>query len=375
MFNDRNIFKQVSLLWVGGYPAHYMGEFHSLLQDSYPDIGFIYEPLGSDGSAFSHEVTKLPKYFFLVKRPLKLLSTWFCLQRMMPKSVLISGNFPRINLVAAAWAILNKRELYYLADSNILDNDNLKRSCVNKIILGALLKRVNKILSIGTRNNEFYLGYRNKKELSDVLIHFPLPHRNQPFESIEVTVHSNFTFLVFGRLEKVKGVDRIIDAYSLLDPNLQRRSRLLIAGEGSIRGILEDQVNVLGLKNRVEFRGPIPSDEAHLIFGESNALVIASHDEPWGLVVNEALSSSIPVIGPFWIGSFADLVVHGETGLVTADNTPEQLTKAMEKLLSSPAYSRALGKAGRELVRDRKWTIEGSLQSFAKLPALRECHI
>jgi glycosyltransferase involved in cell wall biosynthesis len=277
------------------------------------------------------------------------------------------------------WEEINNDFVFKLFDDDFLYNLHLGNyegymKCLNRIILGALLKKINKILSIGTRNKEFYLGYRNKKELSDVLIHFPLPHRNKPFESLEYNKQIIFTFLVFGRLEIVKGVDRIIQAYSLLEPNLQQRSRLLIAGEGSIRGVLEEQVNKLGLKNRVEFRGPIPSDEAHLIFGESNALVIASHDEPWGLVVNEALSSSIPVIGPFWIGSFADLVVHEETGLVTVDNSPEQLTEAMEKLLSSPTHSRALGKAGRDLVRDREWTIEGSLQSFAKLPALRECH-
>ena len=368
--NGYIIHQPVSLVWVGGFPAHYMGEFHSLLQANYPSVTFIYTPLGLNGSAFEHEITNLPKYFFLVKKPFKLLSTWFHLWRISPKSILISGNFPRINLVAVIWAILNKREIYYLADSNVLDRQNLHRGCLNRIILGMLLNKVTKILSIGKRNTEFYLGYRDRNDLSNILVPFPLPHRNQLFESVKPNSKSIFTFLVFGRLEIIKGVDRIISAYSLLEPNLQIRSRLLIAGDGSARGLLEEQVKTLGLQDRIEFRGSIPSDETHFVYGESNALVIASHDEPWGLVVNEALSSCIPVIGPFWIGSFADLVVDGVTGLITTDNTPRQLADAMEKLLFSPADAKTMGKFGQALVRERGWTIEGSLQSFAKLPAL-----
>ena len=359
------------LIWVGGFPAHYMGDFHSLLQESYPSIIFIYESLGFSGSAFDHEVTKLPKNSFLVKNPFKLLSTWMYLRNLAPKSVLISGNFPRINLVAAAWAIWNNRDLYYLADSNVLDQKNMKRNFLNRMILRILLNKVSKILSIGTRNKEFYLGYRDRNELSNVLVHFPLPHRNKVFESLKKNSNSIFTFLVFGRLEMVKGVDRIIEAYSFLEPNLQSRSRLLIAGDGSARGLLEQKVKSLGLQTRVEFRGSIPSDEAHFVYAESNALVIASHNEPWGLVVNEALSSSIPVIGPFWIGSFADLVVDGKTGFITTDNTPRSLGAAMERLIMSPECSEAMGKVGQNLIRERGWTIEGSLKSFSELPALR----
>ena len=122
----------------------------------------------------------------------------------------------------------------------------------------------------------------------------------------------------------------------------------------------------------MEFLGSVPSDQAPRIFGEANALVLASRDEPWGLVVNEALSAGIPVIGPFWIGAFADLVVHGETGLVTQDNTPTRLAAAMRTLLADPSHAAEMGQAGRVRVRERGWTIDGSLQAIGELPELKD---
>lgn len=364
----------VPLVWVGGFPAHYMGEFHSRLQDLYPNIAFIYRSLGFNNSAFAHEVTKIPKNYLVVKGRLHALWTWCYLERMNPKSVLISGNYPRNNLIAATWAIWRKRELYYLADSNILDRQNLQRGCVNSMFLGFLLNRVTKILSIGARNTEFYLRYRCKDDLKNVLIAFPLPHLYQSFESIRPAYRDPFTFLVFGRLEHVKGVDRIVNAFALLDKKLRQRSRLLIGGDGSARAILEAQVRALGLQGQIEFRGAVSSDKAYCLYEESHALVIASHDEPWGLIVNEALSASIPVIGPFWIGSFANLVIHGETGLVTSDNTSEQLTNAMQQLLNNPERAMAMGLAGRDLVREQGWTIDGSLRAFSQLQTLKDFH-
>lgn len=216
------------------------------------------------------------------------------------------------------------------------------------------------------------MQYLPKQRLVDILLPFPLPHLAHLFEAVSSKRGKVFVFLVFGRLEKIKAVDRVISAYALLSSKYQQRSRLLIAGEGAARDTLESQVETLGLRERVDFRGLVSSEKAPQVFGEAHALIVASHDEPWGLVVNEALSAGIPVIGPFWVGAFADLVVPGKTGLVTLDNSPQKLAKAMQELLDNPDQADGMGKAGRELVRTRGWTIEGSVKAFGDLPVLKE---
>jgi glycosyltransferase involved in cell wall biosynthesis len=362
----------VPLAWVGGFPAHYMSEFHCRLQAIRPEVFFLYVPLGQQGRAFEHEITRLPAHHMQASSRWQWLWCWRILERIDPKAVLIAGNYPRCNLIAAAWAYKRGRALYYLADSNPLDRRNLRRKWLNSLLLGMVLRRATKILSIGTRNAEFYMQYRDKEQLGEALLRFPLPHLHQKFESVCCALNDVFVFLVFGRLEDVKAVDKVINAFALLDQQLKQRSRLLIAGDGSSRSALESQVEAQGLGDRVRFLGSVPSDQAPRIFGEANALVLASCDEPWGLVVNEALSAGIPVIGPFWIGAFADLVVHGETGLVTQDNTPLRLAAAMRTLLIDPSRAAEMGKAGRIRVRERGWTIDGSLQAIAELPELKD---
>ncbi len=365
---------RVSLAWVGGFPAHYMGEFHCRLQALHPEVFFLYVPLGRDGQAFAHEMTNLPVRHVRAGPGWQWLWCWRCLERLDPLAVLISGNYPRANLVAAAWALRRGRSLYYLADSNPLDRRNLQRNWLNSLFLGIVLRRAERILSIGTRNAEFYMQYRDKERLGDALLPFPLPHLHHRFETISTAPKDVFVFLVFGRLDDVKAVDKVISAYALLAQQSGQRSRLLIAGDGASRSKLESQVEALGLGGLVEFRGLVPSDQAPHVFGEAHALVLASRDEPWGLVVNEALSAGIPVIGPFWVGAFADLVVHGETGLVTQDNTPAKLAAAMQTLLADPSRAAEMGLAGRVRVRERGWTIDGSLKAIGELPELKELH-
>jgi glycosyltransferase involved in cell wall biosynthesis len=361
----------VRLVWVGGFPAHYMGEFHCRLQAIHPEVFFLYVPLGQQGRAFEHEITRLPAHHMQASSRWQWLWCWRSLERIDPKAVLIAGNHPRCNLIAAAWARKRGRTLYYLADSNPLDRRNLQRKWLNSLLLGMVLRRATKILSIGTRNAEFYMQYRDKEQLGEVLLPFPLPHLHQRFESACSAPNDVFVFLVFGRLDDVKAVDKVINAFALLNEQSRQRSRLLIAGDGSSRSALESQVEAQGLGGRVEFLGSVPSDQAPRIFGKANALVLASRDEPWGLVVNEALSAGIPVIGPFWIGAFADLVVHGETGLVTQDNSPPRLAAAMRTLLADPSRAAEMGQAGRVRVRERGWTIDSSLQAIGELPELK----
>lgn len=362
----------VKLVWVGGFPAHYMAEFHSRLEKRFASVGFLYVPYSMRGSAFDHEVVSLPDNLACAPRRWKWLWCWRSLEFSNPDAVLIAGSFPRMNLIAAAWALKRRRRIYYVSDSNLLDEKNLRRSFINKLLLGVVLARVNMILCIGSRNSEFYLQYIKRERLGEVLLRFPLPHLHSKFESIGENIAEGFTFLFFGRLESVKAIDRIISAYAMLDVDLRNGSRLLIAGDGSMKQGLEEQVAKLGIADRVQFLGAIPSDEAPAVFEQANALILASSEEPWGLVVNEALSAGIPVVGPFWIGAFADLVIHGVTGFVTKDNSPAELAKAMRTLSIDPSLAALMGQTGRVLVREQGWTIDGSLDAIAQLPEFKD---
>ncbi len=73
--------------------------------------------------------------------------------------------------------------------------------------------------------------------------------------------------------------------------------------------------------------------------------------EPWGLVANEAMNRSLPVIATTAVGAAAGgLVRHEETGLVVPAGDAGALAAALRRLQADPALRARLGAAGREAV-------------------------
>jgi glycosyltransferase involved in cell wall biosynthesis len=111
----------------------------------------------------------------------------------------------------------------------------------------------------------------------------------------------------------------------------------------------------------------VPSGETGALFESADVLVVPSHREPWGLVVNEALGHGLPVVAPYWVGAVADLVEDGVTGVVLRDNTPPSIARALVTLASRPRWARGLGAAGAALVRRSPFHLEGAVRAFATI--------
>jgi glycosyltransferase involved in cell wall biosynthesis len=180
----------------------------------------------------------------------------------------------------------------------------------------------------------------------------------------------NFVFLYLGRLVPTKGVDRLIKALTLFPDEILTHCSCLIAGDGSCRAELEGLVRDLGLEGLVIFLGTIPSNETPSLFAAADVFVLPSHQEPWGIVVNEALSSGKPVVVPYWVGAAADLVLDGVTGVVMPSNTPEHIASALLRLYDDRERSRCMGIRGRELVRNGGWNIDNTLSSWREVMKL-----
>ncbi len=356
------------LVWVGAHPAHYMSEFHVRLEAEFDGLHFLYRHQSQRGVEFSHEHIILPKRSTVLSLEHEYLNVWRKLNFLDPQSILIAGNYPRLNLVAALWAHQKKRSLYYLSDSNVLDLKNINRSFINKVILRILFSWVTKFLVIGKRNQDFYIDICGLSSIANRAHHFPLPHLSYVFESVQPKHLSEcFSFLVLGRLVEQKSVDHAIRAFSKLEKKDQLISKLIIAGDGPLKPTLEKLVKSLGVEERVVFLGSVPSGKTSEVYESADAVIVPSSQEPWGLVVNEALSSARPVITSSRVGSCPDLVQNGITGLVLENNSPESIKNAMKYCLDHPDEIKKIGLAGRNMIRDGGWHIDQSIESIRKL--------
>ena len=148
-----------------------------------------------------------------------------------------------------------------------------------------------------------------------------------------------------GRLEPQKGMDVLIRAFAHV-----KDASLLIVGDGSERGRLEKLARDVGVSDRIEWKGW--SDEARRYLPSLDIFVLPSRSEGFPLAVLEALLAGIGVIASD-VGSVAEAIRDGETGLLVPPEDPGALAAALRRLLADRALSRRLGENGRRLVLDR----------------------
>jgi glycosyltransferase involved in cell wall biosynthesis len=173
-------------------------------------------------------------------------------------------------------------------------------------------------------------------------------------------------FLCVCRLAKEKNLSRLLTAYQQYKLRAGAKPwHLVIVGEGRERKRLESRVGRLGLTGFVHLPGFSSYSELPKIYRAAGAFVLDSVYEPWGLVVNEAMASGLPVIISSKCGCGADLVKDKATGLIVDPMDPASLTAAMTTISSDPALREAMGERSRSVIAnwspavfaDRLWQI------------------
>ena len=98
----------------------------------------------------------------------------------------------------------------------------------------------------------------------------------------------------FGRLEKIKGYDMLIDAFAKAE--LPDNWQLIIAGDGTVRQQLQDQIARHGMTERIHLIGRKSPDEIVCYCKCAEMNVIPSYRESFGIVVLEAIAAKRPVV-------------------------------------------------------------------------------
>jgi glycosyltransferase involved in cell wall biosynthesis len=119
-------------------------------------------------------------------------------------------------------------------------------------------------------------------------------------------------FLASARFVEKKNLPKLIQAYA----EYRRRSHietkvpwdLVLLGDGPLRRTLNAQLSTLNLHEHVHLPGFKPYDELPVYYALAKAFVHASTTEQWGLVVNEAIASGLPVIVSNRCGCAPELV-------------------------------------------------------------------
>jgi glycosyltransferase involved in cell wall biosynthesis len=149
-------------------------------------------------------------------------------------------------------------------------------------------------------------------------------------------------FLVVARLVPKKNIARILEAFARYRAGGQDLRELHIVGYGPLREELEAEASRLGIAEAVKFLGAQDIGEVAKAMAGAAALILASTEEQFGLVVIEALAAGLPVIVSSNAGAADALVRNLDNGLVIDPYDVESIMLAMAHIGGSEASWRAM---------------------------------
>jgi len=158
-------------------------------------------------------------------------------------------------------------------------------------------------------------------------------------------------FLCLGRLDIQKGFDVALTAFaSLVDryPHV----RLVLAGDGPKRSVLEQQAQELGIIHAVDFLGWVAPELVPELINDSMIVLMPSRWEGLPQVAMEAALMARPVVATR-VDGVPEIVLHGQTGLLIESEDSSALAEAIESLLVHPEVAVEMGQAARMHVKKK----------------------
>lgn len=170
----------------------------------------------------------------------------------------------------------------------------------------------------------------------------------EPADDINALARERPLILFFGRLSRVKGLDRLLAGFART-----QRGNLAIVGTDydGLAPRLAQLARELGIAGRVRLLPrTVTGADKEAIFAAAQAFVLPSHSESFGNSAIEAMQRGVPVIVTTGVGA-AEVVREAGGGLVV-DGAPEALAAAIDRLTGDAGLARAMGEAGRCHVRE-----------------------
>ncbi|TDB68763.1 glycosyltransferase family 4 protein, partial [Micromonospora sp. KC721] len=154
-----------------------------------------------------------------------------------------------------------------------------------------------------------------------------------------------------GRLVYEKGVQHLVHAV----PYLRERHpglRVVIAGDGPYKDELVEQARRLRLADTVRFAGFLDSTQLPAVLAATDATVIPSLYEPFGMIALEAAAAGAP-LAVADTGGLAEIVEPGVTGVTFPHSDPDALAGAVDQLVGDEVFARRVARRARRMVSER----------------------
>jgi len=276
-------------------------------------------------------------------------------------AVLVEGYGIMTNVLAWMCAFLNKTKIFYHGDSNPRNVRSLWKTKLKSIVLPLLFKRISAFLAVGTLNAEYYgqygvpveriflTPYAVNNDFFSRYYHELRGKKRELKKKLGVPVKS-LVIVYAGKLIPRKRVADLLEAYEKIQGV---NASLVVVGDGLEKPHLEAYARDHSLKN-VFFTGFKNQTQIPEIYSIADVFVLPSTNEPWGLVINDAMNFGLPIITTANVGAVPDLVEDGVNGLIYPVGDIGKLADHLLKLLKDPPLREEMGE--RSLDKISRWS-------------------
>ena len=178
-----------------------------------------------------------------------------------------------------------------------------------------------------------------------------------------------FVIATTGSLIKRKGHDILIRAFQAL-PQEPVMPHLLIPSGGPELNSLRELAAILDVADRVHFLGYV--DDVVPVYKAADMFALASRGDAFGLALAEAGHFGLPAVSTR-VGGIPEVVLHGQTGLLTAADDAAAFAGALAQLINDPLLRSRMGAAAAKRV-EENFTADRMArkfeQAYAELAAL-----
>ncbi len=184
---------------------------------------------------------------------------------------------------------------------------------------------------------DFIAKYKNCKEKNVIAIPNSLKINDNKQGSINLKevlkedISKLKIIVSLGRLDSVKGFDKLIKIFNLLNKKMPN-TVLIIFGEGDERAKLEKLIDNLNLKDKVFLPGQIHNVGSAL--SQASVFACTSEYEGFGMAILEAMYFLTPVIS-FDVPEVGNLIINNKNGILVKNNNLEEYAKKIAHLLNN----------------------------------------
>ena len=289
------------------------------------------------------------------------------LERERPDVVVASGWSTFASQAAIAWCRARRVPYVLIVESHDRDPRPGWRRAVKQAVVPRVVRGASGVLVTGSLARESMLAngarpeairiFANTVDVERVTARRAELEAERPRlrETLGIA-DDDVAVLSVARLVPEKGLDTLVRAVGEAGELLV----LVLAGDGPEREQLRTLAGSLGV--RLVLAGDVDWERIHELYAAADVFALLSRHEPWGVVVNEAAATGLPLVLSEHVGAAPDLVREGENGFVVPVDDVAAAANALRTLAGDAELRAAAGEASNRIA--AAWGYEPSVEGF-----------